>query len=201
MRFTKRRDDFCAMLKPAVFFDRDGTLIEEKEYLRRAEDIFVYPEALSAVRKINQSGALAVVITNQSAVARGFLTEEQLQELHRLLADVFRENGARIDAFYYCPHHPEAGEGPYTQACTCRKPEPGLLLQAAQDLEIDLASSYFIGDRFLDVETARRAGCRPVLVKTGYGAKELQLSGETPPPGPDYIADSILDAVEWILLQ
>lgn len=185
--------------KQAVFLDRDGTLIEEVGHLHRIPDIRIFPSAFEAVRKINASQAWAVVITNQSAVARGFLTEEELDELHRELAERFRREGARLDAFYYCPHHPEGIE-PYRRVCACRKPEPGLILQAAEDLGIDLSSSHVIGDRLADVEVGHRAGCRSsVLVKTGYGACELSLLTPDSPYRPHFVAEDILEGVNWML--
>ena len=189
----------------AIFLDRDGTLIREVGYLQRREDLYIYPSALEAVRRINQRGTLAVVVTNQSVVARGLLTEKELQHLHQELQELFQRKGAHLDAFYYCPHHPE-GHGEYRQVCPCRKPEPGLLFRAAQDLQIDLGSSHVIGDRLLDVEVAHRAGCGSVLVKTGYGSTELESLNRTSSRNgtssrihPDYIAADVLDGVNWIL--
>ncbi len=187
---------------PAVFLDRDGTLIKETGHLHRFDEVKIYPEALQAVSRVNRSGALAVVITNQSAVARGLLSEGDLQKIHRLINLEFQRNGARIDAFYYCPHHPEAGSGPYTQVCGCRKPEPGMLLRAARELGIELKESYMFGDRLDDVETGHRAGCQSILVKTGYGSEEM-ISGNkeevSPLRRPAYVAENILEGVTWIL--
>lgn len=184
----------------AIFLDRDGTLILEVGHLHRAEDISLYPGAVEAVTMTNQRGILAVVITNQSAVARGFLSEDELHEVHQVLAERFLEQGARLDAFYYCPHHPE-GNGVYRQVCQCRKPQPGLLLQAAEELDIDLSGSHVIGDRLADVEVGARAGCASsVLVKTGYGALELALLTDGT-CRPHYIAEDVLDGVNWILAQ
>ncbi|MDA2927796.1 HAD-IIIA family hydrolase [Acidobacteria bacterium AH-259-G07] len=196
------------MPKRAIFLDRDGTLIEEIPHLHRVQDVRVYPKAFEVLRRINRSDSLAVVITNQSAIARGLLTEEDLQEIHRTITGLFRENSAWIDSFYYCPHHPQAGSGPYSRTCRCRKPEPGLLLRAARDLEIELAASHIIGDRLHDVEAGHRAGCKSILVKTGYGREELLLLNEKSSPTadsphplrhPDYVAENILDGVKWIL--
>ncbi|MGH9338319.1 MAG: D-glycero-alpha-D-manno-heptose-1,7-bisphosphate 7-phosphatase [Acidobacteriota bacterium] len=189
--------------KPAVFFDRDGTLIEETQYLTRREDLRVYPAALEAVRQVNQNGRLVVVITNQSAVARGLLSEDDLRALHGFMSDAFQREGARIDAFFYCPHHPEAGNG---QACDCRKPQPGLIKRAQRELNIDLNQSYLVGDKLLDVMTARRAGCKSILVKTGYGQgewdsiKDKEITDEADVLTiPDRIVEDVLEAVEWIL--
>ena len=194
----------------AIFLDRDGTLIEETGHLHRVEDIRIYPEAFEAVRKLNQSGLLAIVITNQSAIARGLLNENELGNLHRFLQAAFRRTEARIDAFYYCPHHPEAGTGTYTQECTCRKPLPGMLLRAAQELHLELSTSYMIGDKLIDVEAGHRAGCQSVLIKTGYGEGELQLldegnasasPSEDPLQTPDHVAGNVLEAIDWIMEQ
>ena len=192
----------------AIFLDRDGTLIEEIGYLQRLEDIQIYPEAFEAVEKINQSGAQAIVITNQSAIARGLTTQEDLEQLHRLISGAFRQKGARIDAYYYCPHHPTEGTGIHTRTCDCRKPQPGLLLRAAQERQLDLDASHMIGDTRRDIEAGHRAGCQSLLVKTGYGQEELLLlddeqasssSSINPLQRPDHVSISILEAVNWIL--
>ncbi|MEE2839017.1 MAG: HAD family hydrolase [Acidobacteriota bacterium] len=194
----------------AIFLDRDGTLNEEVGHLRRTEDLRIYPEALEAVRKINQSGALTIVITNQSAIARGFLDEEELGDLHGFLQEEFRREGARIDGFYYCPHHPDAGTGAYTQECTCRKPQPGMLIRAARELHLEIATSFMIGDKLDEVEAGHRAGCRSVLLKTGYGEGELRVldQGEFSAPfeevslrRPVHVAENVLKAVDWIMEQ
>lgn len=184
----------------AIFLDRDGTLMEEDVgLLHRIEDVHVFPCAFVAVRRINESGALAVVATNQSPIARGLLTEEELHCLHDYVRNLFLKNEARINAFYYCPHHPEIGNGSYTRACSCRKPEPGLLFRAAEEMHIDLAKSYLIGDRRKDVEAAARAGCGSVLVKTGGGLNDLALAAGS--VHPNCIAEDVLEAVEWIFRQ
>ena len=194
----------------AIFLDRDGTLIEEVGYLQNLEDIQIYPEAFEAVEKINQSGAQAIVITNQSAIARGLIREEDLEQVHRFIADAFRQKQARIDAFYHCPHHPTEGTGANTRACDCRKPQPGLLLRAAQDLQLDLGASHMIGDTLRDIEAGHQAGCRSILVKTGYGQEELlSLDKEKAPNSspsnplqlPDHVSVNVLQAVNWILEQ
>lgn len=192
--------------RTAVFLDRDGTLIEEAGYLSRPEQVQIYPEAFEAVRRINRSRRLAVVITNQSGVARGLVSEEQLVKLHEIIGEAFRREQAPLHAFYYCPHHPEAGDGPYTRVCDCRKPQPGLLLQATRDLGLDVASSYMVGDSLRDVEAGHRAGCRSVLVRTGYGQKALgQLETGAPREKrsalsvPDFVARNIIEGVNWIL--
>ncbi|HLZ18141.1 MAG TPA: HAD-IIIA family hydrolase [Smithellaceae bacterium] len=183
----------------AVFLDRDGTLNEEVGYLDSAGKLQMIPEAFEAVRRINESGMKAVVVTNQAGVAKGLFSEKFVRDVNDRIQGLFIEYGAQIDRFYYCPHHPSEGVDPYRKICDCRKPEPGLLQQAAQDLDIDLARSYMIGDHLRDVETARRVGAKGILVTTGHGADQLKTSGITAANQPDYVAKNILEAVDWIL--
>jgi D-glycero-D-manno-heptose 1,7-bisphosphate phosphatase len=190
------------MTNIAVFLDRDGTINEEVGYLDRIEKLKIFPNAYNAIRLINNSGMKAVVVSNQAGVARGFFTEEFVVSVNELMQANLNNQGARIDKFYYCPHHPTEGKGIYLQNCVCRKPAPGMLIRASRELGIDLTASYLIGDRFLDMETAKRAGAKGILVKTGYGESLLQDDGPdtaTPENKPDFIATDIHDAVEWIL--
>ena len=188
----------------AVFLDRDGTINEEVGYLDSLDKLKIIPGAYEAIRLINESGMKAVVISNQAGVARGFFTEDFVKITHEHLQTALRQEGAYIDNFYHCPHHPTEGIEPYRQDCNCRKPAPGMLLRAAQDLNIDLTRSYLVGDRFRDMEAAKKVGVKGVLVKTGYGQELLQDDGpdeETEESKPDYIAADILEAVKWILFQ
>lgn len=186
----------------AIFLDRDGTINEEVGYLDHADKLRIIPAAFEAIRLINGSGMKAVVISNQAGIARGFFTEEFVRSINGQIQAALLEKGALIDRFYFCPHHPTEGSAPYRRICKCRKPEPGLLYLAAADLDIDLGRSYFIGDRFQDMETAHRAGARGVLVATGYGKDILQNAGPDRANEfnqPDHIASDILEAVYWIL--
>jgi histidinol-phosphate phosphatase family domain/HAD-superfamily hydrolase, subfamily IIIA len=186
----------------AVFLDRDGTINEEVGYLDSLDKLKIIPSAYEAIRLINESGMKAVVISNQAGVARGLFTEDFVQITNEHLQTALRQKGAYIDNFYYCPHHPTEGIGIYLQQCNCRKPAPGMLLQAAQELKIDLTRSYFVGDTFRDMEAAKKAGVKRVLVKTGYGQDFLQDDGQdkaTAENKPDFIAADILEAVKWIL--
>lgn len=157
--------------RPAVFLDRDGTINVEKNYLHRIEDFEFIPGAPEAIRQLNQAGYLVLVVTNQSGVARGYFSLAEVDALHRHMVQRLAESGARIDGFYVCPHHPTAGQGIWRRDCSCRKGQPGLLLQAAAEHGIDLARSYMVGDKTADVEAGQRAGCSPLLVLTGYGQK------------------------------
>lgn len=183
----------------AVFLDRDGTINEEVGYLDREEKLKILPAAFEAVRLVNQNGFKAVVVSNQSGIARGLFTEDFVRTINNRIAAAMVENGAVIDRFYYCPHHPSEGLDPYRKICNCRKPEPGLLLQAAADLNLDLSGSYMIGDHLRDIETARRAGAKGILVMTGHGPDQLQSAEITSANRPDDIAPDILEAVRWIL--
>jgi D-glycero-D-manno-heptose 1,7-bisphosphate phosphatase len=186
----------------AIFLDRDGVINEEVGYLDSLDKLKVIPCAYEAINLINESGMKAVVISNQAGVARGLMTEEFVKKTNNHLQIILRERGVYINNFYYCPHHPTEGEEPYRQICDCRKPAPGMFLEAARDLNIDLELSYMVGDRFLDMEAAKKAGVKGILVRTGYGKELLQDDGPnkaTPENKPDFIAEDILEAIRWIL--
>lgn len=160
------------MGRPAVFLDRDGTLNVESGYVHRWEDWEWIHGAIDAITRLNRMGLLVVVVSNQAGVARGYYDEAAIQRLHDAANRDLAHYGARIDAYYYCPHHPEHGE---IRDCACRKPAPGLLIQAAHDLDIDLARSWLVGDKATDIEAGIAAGVSPILVETGYGEKERML--------------------------
>jgi D-glycero-D-manno-heptose 1,7-bisphosphate phosphatase len=183
----------------AVFIDRDGTISEEVGYVNHASRLRVFPFAAEAVRALNEQGWLAVLVTNQSGVARGYFEEDLIGEVHKLLTAELARGGARLDAIYYCPHHPSAGGPPYRQDCDCRKPKPGLLLRAARDLGLDLARCWMVGDRYGDTELARNAGVRSALVLTGYGRGELEHQSAAWRYRPDLVAENLLEAVQTIL--
>jgi D-glycero-D-manno-heptose 1,7-bisphosphate phosphatase len=186
-------------VRPAVFVDRDGTLLEEANYLDRIERFAFFPYAIDASRLLNRAGFAVVVITNQSGVGRGMYEESFVTDTHELMKARLAEGGARVDGCYYCPHHPEASIARYRQDCECRKPRPGMLRQAARDLDLDLARSFSIGDKWTDVQAGFAAGGRGLLVRTGYG----RASEASPPPGvrPAHVADNLMAAVSWILEQ
>lgn len=156
----------------AVFLDRDGTINEEKDYLHRIEDFEFIPGASVAIRRLREAGFLVIVVTNQSGVARGYYTLEDVAILHRHMQRVLESTGAAVDGIYVCPHHPVEGVGEYRRECDCRKGRPGMLLRAAEEHGVDLRRSYMIGDKVADIEAGEMAGCLPLMVLTGYGEKE-----------------------------
>jgi D-glycero-D-manno-heptose 1,7-bisphosphate phosphatase len=185
----------------AVFFDRDGTINEEVGYVNHLERFRLLPRAGEAIRLLNQNGIKVVVVTNQSGVARGYFPESLIHLVHRKMGDHLREKGAHLDGIYYCPHHPDAGEPPYRQKCRCRKPETGLIEEAVKDLGIDCSKSYMIGDRGADVEFGRRIGAKTILVLTGYGKGEWEYFRDRWKSKPDFVAQDLFEAVQWILKE
>lgn len=184
-------------MRPAVFLDRDGTLIHDVDYMNRLDQMVLFPWTVDALRLLDRAGLLKVVVTNQSAVARGITTEAFVRESHEELNRRLARGGAHIDAFYYCPYHPDGIVEEYRAHRRCRKPEPGMIEDAARDLPIDLSRSWMVGDRWIDVETAQAAGVRGILVRTGHSAREH----ETAPAGvrADAILNNLMEAVGWIL--
>jgi D-glycero-D-manno-heptose 1,7-bisphosphate phosphatase len=176
--------------KRAVFLDRDGTINVEKEYLFRVADFQFIEGAPAAIRRLRDAGFLVIVVTNQSGVARGYFSLEDVEKLHRHLQRELARFGTGIDGFYLCPHHPGFGE-----ECDCRKGSPGMLLQAAEEFGIDLGNSFMIGDKAADIEAGQRAGCNSLLVLTGHGANEAATL-----PGIPRFSD-LARAADFILSQ
>ena len=181
----------------AVFLDRDGTLIEEVGYLDRVDRVELYPWSIDAVRLLNRAGLRVIVATNQSGIARGFFTAATVDSVHEHISALLAEGGARIDAYYYCPHHPQGHVDGYTHVCDCRKPARGLVDRAARELGVDPLRSFVVGDRWLDVRLARAVGARGVLVRTGYGRAEE--AKPVPDVAADAVADNLMGATSWIL--
>lgn len=165
----------------AVFLDRDGTLNVEKDYLYRPEDFVFIDGAPEAVRRLQQAGFKVIVVTNQSGVARGYFGPDAVEGLHRHIQELLAAYETQIDAFYYCPHHPQYGNEAFRLDCDCRKGKPGMLLQAAREHALDLAGSYMVGDKAADIEAGVRAGCRTILVETGYGVMEFAAARQWHP--------------------
>jgi D-glycero-D-manno-heptose 1,7-bisphosphate phosphatase len=186
-------------MKRAVFIDRDGTLSEEVGYINHASRFRLFPYAASAVKHLNENGWLAIVITNQAGVARGYFTEDIIQTVHEAMTKDLKSNGARLDAIYYCAHHPSVGEPPYCFDCDCRKPKPGLISRAAQEFDIDLSESWMVGDRYSDVELARNAGMKSMFVMSGYGRGEWEHQRQNWTQQPDQVTENLLEAVRLIV--
>ncbi|MCS7168832.1 MAG: HAD family hydrolase [Gemmatales bacterium] len=182
----------------ALFLDRDGVLIEEVPYISSPNQVRLLPGAAEAVARVNRLGVPVVVITNQSGIARGLFTEADLLAVHRRINEMLARLGAHIDRYYYCPHHPHAPRAEYRDTCTCRKPAPGLLHQAARDLGIRLESSFFVGDRLSDIQAATAAGCSAILVRTGQGQR-WHHAWPTIPVRLALIAEDLAQAVEYCL--
>lgn len=179
----------------AIFLDRDGVLNEDSDLVKTPDELNVYSFVASAVKKINDSDFLSIVVTNQSVVARNLCTEDELRIIHNKLDTVLGQAHAKLDAVYYCPHHPDKGypeeNKKYKIECNCRKPKPGMLLQAANDFNIDLNASYIVGDTERDMEAGKRAGVKTIGVKTGkakFGAHQ-----------PDHIFQDLAQAVDFII--
>ena len=183
--------------KPAVFLDRDGTIIEDVGYLDALDRIAWFPWSVDAIRALNRAGIPVVVITNQSGVARGHFTEALVQETHRRLDERLAAGNARVDAYYYCPHHPDGAVPEYTRVCDCRKPGRGLVDRAVRDLSLDPARSFVVGDRWLDIGVAHAIGSKGILIRTGVGAEQERA----PVAGveAEAIVDNLAAAVSWIL--
>jgi D-glycero-D-manno-heptose 1,7-bisphosphate phosphatase len=190
---VSRRSGEVSRICPAVFLDRDGTLNEDIGYVLEPEQLRLLPQAGQGVRLLNEAGWPVVVVTNQSPLGRGALTLARFFEINRRLEAALSNDGARIDALYYCPHTPDAGP-----PCECRKPRPGLLLQAAVDLALDLKLSYLVGDKWSDLAAGREAGCRAILVLSGYG-QDAQAEIGQHEFEPDYVAQGLWDAARWII--
>lgn len=177
----------------AIFMDRDGTVSEEVGYMYNAGLFQPFPWTGQAIRKINESGMKAILVTNQSGLGRGYFTEDTLSAVHSVLKAELSRSEAHLDAIYYCPHLPDAG-------CECRKPSPGMLMKAAREFDINLKESYVIGDRYLDIRMAHSVGAHGILVLTGDGGSELEKR-KNEVVQPDWVSPNLLTAVESILLR
>ncbi|MCX6000364.1 MAG: D-glycero-beta-D-manno-heptose 1,7-bisphosphate 7-phosphatase [Chloroflexi bacterium] len=175
-------------LPRAVFLDRDDTIAEDVPYCSRVEDFHILPRVPESIRLLNDYGFKVAVVTNQSGLARGYFTKETLALIHQKMCDDLAEHGARVDGIYVCPHHPDDG-------CECRKPKPTLLLRAAEEMGVVLHFSYMVGDDAKDIEAGRAASCRTVLLRT-RSKRPDKVTGMVQ---PDYVTDSLYEAVQWIM--
>jgi D-glycero-D-manno-heptose 1,7-bisphosphate phosphatase len=182
--------------RPAMFLDRDGVIIEEVHYLTRIEQVRLIPGAAAAVRRLNQADVPVVVVTNQSGVAQGLFPEQRVAEVHAHLDQLLAPEEARVDRYYYCPHHPRMGVEPYCRECDCRKPRPGMLIAAARDLGLDLSASWLVGDKISDLEAATAAGCSSILVRTGHGQR-MSAALDEKRGSPAAVVADLTEAVEF----
>jgi D-glycero-D-manno-heptose 1,7-bisphosphate phosphatase len=189
--------------KVAVFLDRDGVLVEElhacQRYLTRPEDVRLLPGVAAAVRKLNDAGLQSVVATNQASIAKGIISERELKLIHARLEELlFVDASARIDKIYFCPYHPEGTVAPYMQTSNCRKPETGMFVQAARELDLDLPRCFVVGDQESDMIAAKRIGCKGIAVLTEpFGVKWFEwVRGK-----PSFVATGLSAAVDWILRE
>ncbi|KAB2925776.1 MAG: HAD family hydrolase [Bacteroidetes bacterium] len=183
------RNDF------AVFIDRDGTINVDVDFLSRPEQLELIPRSAEAIRALNGLGIPVVVITNQSGIARGLFSEQDLAEVHAALDRTLAEHGASVLAYYYCPHHPREGVGTYRKDCRCRKPGTGMLDEAAAAYGFDLRRSFVVGDKAIDVEAGRAAGAVALQVATGYGEQEKEAGARF----RDHYAPDLFGAVQYII--
>lgn len=181
-------------MRPAVFLDRDGTVIEDTGYPCRPEAIRILPGVGHAIRMLNGMDLPVIIVTNQSGIGRGYFTEGQFAEMQFALDEAFAREDCFVTATYHCPHGPQ-------ERCSCRKPEPGLLYQASGDLGVDLNMSFLIGDKVSDLEAGRRAGCQVGLVLTGKGRDAYAAIGAAGVTRPDHVAGSLIGMAGWIVRQ
>jgi mannose-1-phosphate guanylyltransferase / phosphomannomutase len=184
-------------MKSCVFLDRDGVICEDKHFLSIKEDLELIPGSAQAISLLNKNNFLSVLVTNQPVVARGICSYQDVVGINNYLLDLLREEGAYLDGVYFCPHHPTIGDNPfYTRECDCRKPKSGMLFEAALDMGLkDFSDCSMVGDRISDVIAGKNAGCRTILVSTGYGGVEAYNDAV-----PDYMARDLFDAVNSIIL-
>jgi len=187
----------AAAPRPAVFLDRDGTINEDVGYLSELSHLTIYPWAIDAVRLLNRAGYLVVMVTNQGGIGRRMIRPEFVGELHAVIDARLAAGGAHVDGWYFCPHHPEALIEELRAVCDCRKPATGMARDAARDLGIDLARSWVVGDKWIDVQLGQRIGGRGILVRTGWGVIEegVRPTGQT----VEAICDTLAGAVACIL--
>lgn len=178
--------------------DRDGTISEEVGYINHPSRFRLFPYTAPAVKLLNEADWLAIVVTNQAGVARGYFSEEMVHVVHQQLKQELEDEGARLDAIYYCAHHPSVGEPPYRFDCDCRKPKPGLISHATNEFDIDLKASWMVGDRYSDIEMARNAGVNSAFLLSGYGRGEWEHQRRNWQQQPDLVSENLLEAVKTI---
>ena len=187
------------MKKPAVFIDRDGTVNEQKGYINHPTRFILIPRVSEAIKLLNERGFLAIIVSNQSGVARGYFPIALVHEVHLFMKKFLQNDGAIIDGIFFCPHYPQGVVPEFTRECNCRKPNTGLIDQACESFDIDMSRSYVVGDHSTDMELAHRSNIKGIMVKTGYGLGEIEYVLPKKKFKPAYIASDLLDAVNWII--
>lgn len=187
------------MKRPALFMDRDGTVSEEVGYVNHPSRFRVFPYSAEAIKLLSENGWLAILVTNQAGVARGYFSEDVIVQVHEQLRRDLEKASAKLDAIYYCAHHPSVGEPPYRLDCDCRKPKTGLIDRAAADFEIDLERSWMVGDRYGDIELARNAGLHSAFVLSGYGRGEWEYQRGTWKLEPEVVGETLLDVARIVI--
>jgi D-glycero-D-manno-heptose 1,7-bisphosphate phosphatase len=182
----------------AIFLDRDGTINEETGYIDHVNRFKIFPFVADSIKMFRKKDFKIFVVTNQSGIARGYFSEEVLNEIHKKLLNYLSENGTSIDAIYYCPHHPTEGKGKYTIDCNCRKPKTGMIDQAVKEYDIDLSNSYMIGDRFKDIQFAKSLNMKSGFLFTGYGKGEYEYLKNSWNFMPDLIAENLKEMAKKI---
>lgn len=185
------------MAQTGIFLDRDGTINDEVEFLCTPEQLHLIPRSADAISELNELGLRVFILTNQSGIARGLLTEDDLRGIHTRLLQLLENQNARIDKIYYCPHHPGGNIESYRKVCECRKPKPGMFRMAAEEYNLDLPRSYVIGDKMIDIQAGNNCGARTILVLTGYGKTELEHCRKNS-LRIDYIAENLYEAVQFV---
>ncbi len=178
----------------AVFIDRDGTINVDVDHLSSPEQLHFIPRSIAAIRELNELQIKVIVITNQSGIARRYFSEDDVRAVHQAMSDELAKHGASVTDYFYCPHHPSDGFPPYIRECECRKPKPGMLLDAKKKYHLDLQHSFVVGDKCIDVQTGKAVGALSIQVSTGYGADEKEMCAAD----RDYFAEDLFDAVQFI---
>lgn len=183
--------------RKAVFLDRDGTIIKQVELMHSVEELHLLPGTAGAISALNKLGFLVVIVTNQPVVARGIVGPKEIDRIHAVLIERLNGKGAKVDAVYFCPHHPEATRPEYRLHCGCRKPEPGMILKGLKKLNINPKKSFMIGDALIDVVSGKKAGLKTILVKTGPG--HARLDEKYKDVKADFTVKNLMQAVKAII--
>ena len=189
------------MNRPAVFIDRDGTINEQMGYINHISRFVLLPGTAEGIRLLNRHQYLAIIVSNQSGVARGYFPMELIDRVHLHMKDLLAKEGASIDGIFFCPHYPRGSVPEYSVECDCRKPRTGLIQKACEEFDIDMKNSYVIGDRCSDIELAERSNLQGIMVTTGYGLGDIEYVLPHKSFKPRHIAKDLLHAVRWIIEQ